>query len=719
MAYPAYPASALHASTDSDSLDYLVRRLTEEPEADIKNRLHRIAYEAHTHPVRQQYEREASLNYQYIENDFYTEEELAELEARGQPPTRRNEIAPIMERIAGQFIQTRQVATYLGRNTPGDDETGTVAQDWQRWNDQQNFYEFKEQEKAWHGLIGGVGWDKALITRNEMGEQVVTWKTPKPFDIYKDPFHTGFDPNDGAKYVCEASWMDLEDCIALYPDKEDELCEMLLSATAYRPYESGQVAASLRNDAFSAAIYADGMYIDRGRKRLRPFEIWYKRKVKVHYLFKPDGLLALPVPMDAKSAKRVVKELGEGVYADPIWQDRMYVGIIVGDILIHHDVSPHETNLFPYIPFYSGIRQNGCPLALTARLVPINEAINKRESKALSLFTNSKIFAEKNTIEDEEEAQVQNAKPDGIVIFKEGALSGARVKVDTNVEMGTAQFQLLQEDKDAIRRVSGQGNESMGMPSEVRSGTGIARKQAMGNLIVTPVQNNLRYSRHLKARLGFALMRQYLTAEMAFQITDDANVARTVQVTKGHLQALKSYAYDIVITEMKDYATLREQQVEMLLTAIPQLAPLGGQYVKMGIMLSELREKDTLIKMIDAGSQPPPIMPKINLAMDWKDLTPELQGFLAMQGFQSQELAQVILQKSDDPAFLQKLKVELIKAKIQEGTRAQIERGRLDVSALQTAAEGRLAMEDLMMKNLPQPPAVPGGGGQGSMEGAL
>ena len=142
------------------------------------------------------------------------------------------------------------------------------------------------------------------------------------------------------------------------------------------------------------------VYTDAGRRRVRPFEVWYKRKIKLHYLFKDDGMLALPVPIDNKAAKDLIKQLGSRVYSQPVWQDRMYVGVILGDILIHHDVSPHITNLFPYIPFYSGRRMNGCPLGLASRLVPINEAINKRESKALALFTNRQIIHEKNKIDD-------------------------------------------------------------------------------------------------------------------------------------------------------------------------------------------------------------------------------------------------------------------------------------------------------------------------------
>lgn len=693
-------------ASEHEKLDFLVDSVKEEDEQCIKTRLHRFVYEAVNDPLRTMYELEASLNYQYTENDFYTDDELAVFAERRQPPTRRNELAPILERIAGQFIQTRQVCSFLGRNTPADDKVGAMLQDTQRWVDQTNLAEFEEQDQSWDGLVGGVGWIKAWIERNALGQRCEKFKSRNPFTIFKDPRSQRYDPNDDAKYIVEGAWMDLEDCIEQWPDKEDEL-RNLNASNGFEFFGGSAVDPSLLNESYMQNLYDGGPTVSGQsmRRRVRPFEVWYKRKVKLHYIFRDKDVLALPVPVDNADAKAILLDLkgSDQVYAEPVWKERMYVGVILGNVLIHHDVSPHETNLFPYIPFYSGMKKNGSPLALASRLVPIVESINKRESKALALLTNRQIVAEENSFDDSELLQTEHAKPDGFLEVKEGAISNNRIVFRDNLDMGQAQLTLLQEDKDAIRRVSGQGNESMGMPSEVRSGLGIAKKQAMGNLIVLPMQNNLRRTRYMKAKLSYEYTKQWLTEEMAFQITDDPNVPRTVQITKGQIQALKERLYDIVITETKDFTVLREQQAEMLLQAIPALAPLGPAYMKLGIQLTELRDKEGLIKLIDEQSQPQPERPKMTIAMDWKEFTPEMKAYMAMTAFQSQELAQVFLQQSDDPAFVQKLAVEMAKAKLQEGTRAQVERGKIDFSALQTAIEGRMELKKIQDKGQPAP----------------
>lgn len=660
-------------------------------------RLQRFIVEATTSPIRLEYEAQASQNYSYIENDFYTPEELAEFAQRGQPPTKRNELAPILENIAGQFIQTRQVATFLGRNTPQDDPIGALAQDYQRWNDQQNQYKFQEQDCCWDGLVGGVGWIKSSIVTNELGQKVEQIRALNPFHVYKDPRSTNYDPNEDAKYILEGSWMDVEDAIALFPGKESAILEYTHSGPTLPTAYTSAVATSLQNEQHLLSnMYALTFDGKGSRCRVRPFEVWYKRKVKVYYVFREDGVVALPIPLDSKSANALVKQLDQDLVVEGLYQDRMYTGVVLGSLLLHHDVSEHQTNLFPYTPFYGGLKKNGAPLAPATRLVPVNELINKLESKAVTLVTNRQTIAEKNAVEDVERFQEEKARPDGYMEVREGALSGGKVLNTNNLEIGNGHMALLQEAKDSLGRI-GLPNSARGIASEVRSARGIALQQKASFISASPIQSNLSRTRWMRARLSFSLMKQYLTEEMAFQITDDPNAPRTVQVSKGAIQAIKERIYDIVITEQKDYDTLREQQTEMLLTVLPQLAQLGPAYVDLGIQLSDLRDKEGLLKRFQAQMQQGPAMPKITLNQDWKDLTPELQAYYAMTALKSQELAQAIMEKGDDPAFLKKLKVDSANVLIKEGTRAQVEKGRVDLAALQTATEGKLALQQQFM----------------------
>lgn len=97
----------------------------------------------------------------------------------------------------------------------------------------------------------------------------------------------------------------------------------------------------------------------------------------------------------------------------------------------------------------------------------------------------------------------------------------------------------------------------------------------------------------------------------------------------------------------------------------------------------------------------------MTIAMDWKEFTPEMKAYIAMTAFQSQELAQVFIQQSEDPAFVQKIEAEMAIAQVKEGTRSQVERGKIDFQALQTAVQGRMEMQKIRDKGKPQAGAAP------------
>jgi hypothetical protein len=99
--------------------------------------------------------------------------------------------------------------------------------------------------------------------------------------------------------------------------------------------------------------------------------------------------------------------------------------------------------------------------------------------------------------------------------------------------------------------------------------------------------------------------------------------------------------------------------------------------------------------MLDQMAQPPPATPKVSLAMSWADLSPEEKAAMAILAFQDPQLAQLFLQKGGDPAYLAKIKGDIAQTQIKEGTKAQVERGRVDYQAMQTAIEGMLHAREL------------------------
>lgn len=643
----------------------------------IITRLHNYFTQAIDHPVWQDWRTNAAKDYRFREGDHWTKAELAELAERGQPPTVQNEVKPIIDRVHGQFLMTRQTTTFIAQNSPADDPVANLQADLLRYTDQKTGYEFHESAVALDGLTGGFGVLEVGWKYDNDGYRCIYQRRENPFHMYPDPFSVEPDWSD-AKCIQRAKWLDVEDAIALWPDKESDLRAFMHGYEYELSVDPGML-----NDANS-------LYLDRARKRIRPVETWYKRKVKRFVVLTKDGALTYTTPLLKETAGKVLKLMPKGtVVTEPMYVDQMWLGVHIGALLIHHDRSPYKHTRFPFVPLFADRKNNGEPFGLARNIVPINEAIDKRKSKALNMLSNRRIIAEKGALADPENASTQNAKADGYIEVENGALSGGRILFPDNQDIGQAQVMLLQDDKATMPRVSGISDESLGMRTEVRSGAGIARKQAMTSLITNPVVQNLRRFRFERTKLVYELGKEVYTEEMAFQVTDDPNSVRLIQLTKSAIATIKEKKYDLVITDSPDYTTVREQELEMVMQTLPQIATLGPGFGKFVLELTNLRNKKGLQAMLDQMSQPPPPPPpKIALSMKWEELQPEEKAYVALQAFQDPEFAKILAGKNADPAFLAKIKGSLAETQIKEGTRAQVERGKVDLSAMMTAMEG-------------------------------
>lgn len=683
MAPPVPP----FARSTSSALQLFHGEPPTEADSAVVTRLHQYFLTAIDHPVWQAWRDHAAIDYRFREGDHWTAAEKAALAERGQPPTVRNEVKPIIDRVHGQFLMTRQTTTFVGRNAPQDDPQAALQSDLLRFTDHRSGYEFAESRVTLDGLTGGFGVLESGWRWDAHGEKCLFQRAENPFHVFPDPFSTEWDWSD-AKYVQRAKWLDVEDAITLWPEKERDL-RSFLHGHEYELNESLGIDGQMVNEA-------NALYLDRARQRIRPVETWYRRKVRKFLVMTPDGSQSLSLPVGSGDLKTLTARLPPNSWTtEPTYVDEMWLGVHLGALLIHHDRSPYVHQQFPFTPFFADRKRNGEPFGLARNIVPINEAINKRESKALNMLTNRRIIAERGAIDDPSRASIENAKADGYLEVEPGALTQQKILFPDNQDVGNAQVALLQEAKAAMPRVSGISDESLGLRSEVRSGIGIQRKQAMTNLITNPIVQNLRAFRHQRTQLMQQLMKEVYTEAMAFQVTDDPNSVRLVQLTRSDIAAIKERTYDLVIVETPDYATVREQELEMLLSTLPQIAQLGPGIMQFALELTNLRNKKGLQQMLAQLSQPPPVTPKVSLAMSWADLSAEEKASMALQLFQDPNLAQFLAEQGADPAYLAKIKADLAKTQIKEGTRAQLERGRVDYNAMATAMEGMLRSREL------------------------
>jgi len=638
----------LHNKTLSFTLKHkggILAKSTKSDDKELLIKLDNYFSSALDHPTWQSWRTNAEKCFKYKEGDQRTSTEKQELKNRGQPETVNNQVKVTLDRMVGQFVRQRTRIGYRGRN-PQDKQVADTLSDALLFIKQQNNLEFEERDAAEDGFTGGFGVLEAYIDYNDLLNPEIKIRMEDCFNIFPDPYSRRYDWNEDANHICRAKWLDLSEAKELYTGKSKELSQIMEAE-----YKGGLLSSI---DGFKK-----NNYIDANAKRLRVVECWYKTKKKDSKVILSTGQI-LDADQLSKDDLRQIESSGITYKQVDRIKTQMKVGVYSAGVLLEHKDSPFEHGLFPFIPYFVNRKKSGEPYSLIYTALTLQDAINKRESKALHLLSTNQSIYEKGAVTDPADHATEVARPDGQIELNKGYFE--KFILNKNIDLAVTQFNLHNEAKADFRRVTGINPDAMGEKSEMRSGIGVARKQAMTDLIISPVFDNFRRTRTILTKVVLGLIKQYYTDEMLFYITDDLNKSRTVKLNANanEQQILKEGIFDIVIDEMPDITTMQQEQFEMLAQMLPAILPFGPFWVKKLIQLSDLKNKDEVIKEIEAMTGPPPPDPKLTVALQWSELDPmEKATFAEKMGMN--ELAMYEAQSGGEPAHITKTKSDMAK----------------------------------------------------------
>lgn len=583
-------------------------------------KLHGFYRASSDHPSWTSYRSNATLCYQYKENQQWTKKELAELKKRGQPPTVNNQVKVTIDRMVGQFVQTRTRTMFRGRNSPQDDPIAQTWTDVYRADAQTCGLAYEEREVFEDGATGGFGVFHQRVTFDECDKPQIVVEFVDALEVLPDPESRRYDWNKDATFINRAKWLPFEEALARWPEK----AASLRSLTGGSPLDANSgTTDALRNKNF---VTFDA---DLNPIAVCVVECWYKELEK-KTLERPNG----------KSLTRM--------------QTQMKVGVWTCHILLEHGDSPHDTELFPFVPYWVSRKKSGEPYSAILTALPLQDAINKRESKSLHLLNSNQTIYEQNAITDVAAFTAEKARPDGMM----EVTKLDRVQMEKNLDLSQAHFAMHNDAKVAFRQVTGVNPDALGEGSEIRSGVGVARKVQQTELVLLPGFDNFRRTRSMNARLWLALAQQYYDEEKVMLVTDDLGASKTVNVTADAIAALKRSLYDVVVDEAPDLATTQQEQMAILLQGLPNWLQFGPGWAEVFIQMSDIRDKEAILKMVKGMGQPPPPVPNVSVSLKWEDLTPTERiawaGKMGMPG-----LAQAELEHPQDTAGVTRQKTEL------------------------------------------------------------
>lgn len=419
----------------------------------------------------------------YVDNKQLTAEEESTLKKRGQPPVIDNRIKTKIDYLVGLEKQQRIDPKALPR-TPKHESDADGATEALRYVAEEQDYDAK-RSGVWRNMLvegyGGIGVSVAesMDYNGQPGIEVrvrrYSWDR-----LFYDPHSAETDFSD-AGYFGAILWMDYDDAVAMYKDNPDA-ANILESTLTNAPSDT-------YDDKPKHSVWAD-----KKRKRVRVCQIWLKRDEQWYFAeYTKGGILkAGPSPYKTDKGETDCELILQSAYCD------------------------RDNNRY----------------GLVREMISLQDEINKRRSKSLHLLSSNQTMYEDGAIENIEVFRREKAKADGTMKVAPGALRDQRVQTISGLEVATAQFQLLQESKNAIDlkgpNATEMGDKTQG--SNAASGRAIVASQQGGMIQIGDLMDNLR---HLDKRVFRAMwnrIRQYWTAEKWIRVTDDDQNVKWVGV---------------------------------------------------------------------------------------------------------------------------------------------------------------------------------------------
>ena len=557
---------------------------------------------------------------------------------KGVDPMTINRIFPVVNLILGSQVINKLDITAKGRTQKDGDTSETMTECIKFISDQYSV-EYLVSQAFRGAIVPGI--DYLYYSHNsDPRREKLRLRHRKWREIWSDPFGDPWLDPDACRYVYAQRWMDVEDLIALYPNKQKDIYE------AHDEYSSSKAqAVTLDDEEQFVEEYKQilaGSY--SGRKRVRPVEMWYVKHEKGLFAKFADGTVIDLNPKHLSSNETVNAAMAaqEIIVA---MVPRIKTCVFLGDLEIFKGDSPYYHDRYPFIPFIGYLDRFGFPYGVPRQLRGENIEINKRRSMALQLLRTRRVIIEADAVP--EGGDLQNLyneanKPDGFLVVRSGTIGSQKIKIQENAEMSKFQYDILMQSEQEIQQISGANDELMGYKGQSVSGVAIERRQAQGNTVTATLFENLRRSLKITGDILVPEIQGNWKKEKVLRITDRIRgtdkfitINQMTQGPQGELVIRNNITqgkYDIVVTDTPLTDTIREKNLDLIIEWIKKSPPeIIPHLMNMAFEMSNLPNKEQLLARMK---------PVLGINPLEEDMTPEQIKAQTIQMLEEQKKAQ-------------------------------------------------------------------------------
>lgn len=556
---------------------------------------------------------QAQIDEDYYDHLQWRPEDARELMERGQAPLVFNEARQSIDWISGTEKRMRKDYKILPRE-PDDEKGAELKTKLVKYTDDVNLTQWHRSKAFKQAATAGLSWLEEGV--NPDPEQEIIYSGMEDWrNVFRDSHSRNIDMNVDARYLFRRRVIDLDYAIALLPGHEAHLRAM---AGQHESQETGDdiwylgeklTGASETEWSTGASGFGDRSaymsrngYLDQSRRlSVELLECWYRipERVKVFAGGRAQGKIVND--RDPVHAEELISRVPT---YDAV-KMRMRLMIATRQAPCLDMPSPYRHGRFLLTPIFGYRRaRDGQAYGVMRGMRDIQDDLNKRRSKALFALSSNRIVMEANAVDDIEDLRNEAARPDGIIVKKQGK--------ELKFEKQTADYQgnleLAAEDSQLLRNVGGVTNENLGRNTSAQSGIAIERKQDQGSLTTSELFDNYLLAVRQSGKLRLSHIEQFYTEPKAVRIVGERRPIEWLKInqvdpaTGEILNDVTAREADFIVDTQDYRASLAQAALEQMFDLLGKIATFAPQVVlnvlDLVVETADLKDKDEWVARI-------------------------------------------------------------------------------------------------------------------------
>lgn len=613
----------------------------------------------------------------YYDGDQLSPEMVSVLEARGQPKTIHNLIAPTIDGVLGMEAKTRTDLRVVSDDP--DEEAETLAEainavfaDACRLGNinKARSDAYAEQIKA------GLSWVEVRQNSDPFGVKFRV-STVNRNEVYWDWLSREADLSD-CRWLMRRRWLDIDEAKMTFPAMAGVIDHAVgewrgFIDTAQVEGQTAQLMSAW--EEYNSWSRDEQEWLQRERKRVLLQVVYYRTYRRVMAMTLGNGRTVEydrdnPLHTAAVATGRVKLSSGRVSEIREAW--------FIGPHSVTDRPCQAPGGMYPLVPFW-GYRKDstGEPYGLVSRAIPAQDEVNFRRLKLTWLLQAKRVIKDTDATQlSDTELMEQLERPDGVINLNperhNKTTAAQAMTIQQDFQVAGQQFTVMQESEKLIQDTMGVYAAFLGQNSNASSGVAISNLVEQGGTTLAEINDNYQFACQQVGRLLLGYLLEELKHRRNYAVVinrDDRRKRRAVvlnaesdgEAMTNDISRLNTY---IALAPVQQTPAFKAQLAQRMSEVIQGLPPeVQAVVLDLWVNLLDIPDKQTFVERIRTALGTPK-SPDEMTAQERQEMQAQQQAEQEQaQAEQEIQQQQIALQMQEMAGKVAKLEAEAAKAK--------------------------------------------------------